>query len=118
MVFLCPDSIFIDKEFCVASILISESNLRNLVTMLMEVNDVESDVADLTTRLDDLTDKFDDDDGRQQYIRQLTAELLEYLKTLNNELQGQVNIPDSTELMSKIMGRTERKRYYMSKFRL
>ena len=106
------------KRIFVAKIVISETNLRKMVHKLMEVNDVESDIADLTTRLDDITDEVDDNDGRQGYIRQLTAELLEYLQTLNSELEGQVEIPVSTELMNKIMGRTERKRYYMSKFRL
>ena len=101
-----------------AKIIISESNLRKIVNHLMEVDDVDSDIADLTNRTDDLSDVVDDNDGRQDYIRQLTAELLDYLRTLNNELEGQVEIPDSTEMMSKIMGRTERKRYYMSKFRL
>jgi len=86
--------------------------------MLMEVNDIESDIADLTNRTDNLSDIVNDDDNRQDYIRQLTAELLDYLRTLNNELVGQVEIPDSTKLMTKIMGRTGRKRYYMSKFRL
>lgn len=84
----------------------------------MEVNDVENDIADLTNRLDDLQDTVDDDLGRVGYIRQLTAEFLEYIKTLNDELAGQVDIPKSDELMSKILGRAERKRYYMSKFRL
>lgn len=85
---------------------------------LMEVNDVENDIADLTTKLDDLQDIVDDDLGRMNYIRQLTAEFLDYLNTLNSELDGQVDIPQSIEKMSKIMGRSERKRYYMSKFRL
>lgn len=84
----------------------------------MEVNDIESDIADLTDKTDDITDVLDDDTGRVGYIRQLTAELLEYLQTLNDELDGQVEIPISNELMNKIMGRTARKRYYMSKFRL
>ena len=91
----------------------------------MEVNDVENDVADLTDRLEDLSDKFndlnymvDDDLGRVSYIRQLTAEFLEYLMTLNDELQGQVEIPKSNEIMTKMLGRRARKRYYMSKFRL
>jgi hypothetical protein len=84
----------------------------------MEVNDVESDIADLTTRLDDLTDTVDDDLGRVGYIRQLTAEFLEYLMTLNDELSDQLEIPKSNEIMSKMLGRRERKRYYMSKFRL
>lgn len=84
----------------------------------MEVNDVESDIADLTNRLDDLQDIVDDDLGRVGYIRQLTAEFLEYIKTLNDELVTQIDIPKSDELMSKILGRAERKRYYMSKFRL
>ena len=86
--------------------------------MLMEVDDIENDISDLTDRTDNLSDVLDDDTGRVGYIRQLTAELLDYLQTLNTELDGQVEIPKSTELMSKIMGRSERKRYYMSKFRL
>jgi chromosome segregation ATPase len=104
---------------------VSESDFKDGLQMLLEVNDVESDIADLTTRLDDLTDNyeeldldFDDTKGRVSYIRQLTAEFLEYLKTLNNELETQVDIPNSTEIMNKMLSRTERKRYYMSKFRL
>jgi uncharacterized protein Yka (UPF0111/DUF47 family) len=96
----------------------TNSNFRGSLNYLMEVNDVESDIADLTTRLDDLKDIVDDDLGRVGYIRQLTAEFLEYIKTLNDELVDQVEIPKSNELMSKILGRAERKRYYMSKFRL
>lgn len=96
----------------------TSSNFRGSLNYLMEVNDVESDIADLTTRLDDLQDIVDDDLGRVGYIRQLTAEFLEYIKTLNDELVDQVEIPKSDELMSKILGRAERKRYYMSKFRL
>jgi len=91
----------------------------------MEVNDVESDVADLTDRIDTLTDRFDnlrdvveDDLGRMSYIRQLTAEFLEYLMTINDELTDQVEIPKSNEIMVKMLGRRERKRYYMSKFRV
>lgn len=84
----------------------------------MEVNDVESDIADLTNRLDNLNDLVDDDIGRMGYVRQLTAEFLEYLKVLDDELSSQVDIPKSSELMNKILGRAERKRYYMSKFRL
>jgi hypothetical protein len=84
----------------------------------MEVNDVESDIADLTSRFDDLSDTVEDDLGRMGYIRQLTAEFLDLLNTLNDELDGQVEIPMSIEKMNKIMGRSERKRYYMSKFRL
>ena len=84
----------------------------------MEVDDIENDISDLSDRTDNLSDVLDDDTGRVGYIRQLTAELLDYLQTLNAELDGQVEIPKSTELMNKIMGRSERKRYYMSKFRL
>ena len=86
----------------------------------MESDDAENSdkIKDLSSRMDDLTDILDDDTGRVGYIRQLTAELLDYLRTLNGELEGQVEIPDSVEMMAKIMNRTERKRYYMSKFRL
>jgi len=102
-----------------ASDLISAKNdFRESLNRLMEVSEVDNDIADLTNRLDDLTDKVEDDIGRVGYIRQLTAEFLDYLETLNGELKSQVEIPLSTEKMDKIMGRTERKRYYMSKFRL
>ena len=101
-----------------AKIVITESNLKKIVNHLMEVEDFGNDIADLTDRTDDISDLLDDDTGRVGYIRQLTAELLDYLRTLNDELEGQVEIPQSTEHMTKIMGRAERKRYYMSKFRL
>lgn len=99
-------------------LIFTESQFKNTIINLMEVDDTESDIADLTDRLDNLSDVVDDDIGRMGYVRQLTAEFLEYLKTLNGELEAQVDIPDSTELISKILGRQERKRYYMSKFRL
>lgn len=96
----------------------TNSNFRGSLNYLMEVNDVENDIADLTDRLEDLQYIVDDDLGRMSYVRQLTAEFLEYLKTLNDELSTQVDIPKANELMSKMLGRAERKRYYMSKFRL
>jgi hypothetical protein len=96
----------------------NNSLFKESLNLLMEVNDVESDIADLTNRLDNLGDLVDDDIGRMGYVRQLTAEFLEYLKVLNDELTSQVDIPKSEELMNKILGRAERKRYYMSKFRL
>jgi heme oxygenase len=96
----------------------TNSELVGSLNYLMEVNDIESDIADLTNRVDNLTDVVDDDLGRMSYIRQLTAEFLDFLNTLNDELDGQVDIPNSIEKMNKIMGRSERKRYYMSKFRL
>jgi len=99
-------------------LIFTESQFKNTIINLMEVDDTESDIADLTDKLDNLTNVVDDDTGRMSYVRQLTAEFLEYLKTLNGELEAQVDIPDSTELISKILGRQERKRYYMSKFRL
>ena len=92
--------------------------LRDSIDYLMEVDDIESDITDLTNTVDSLSDIVDDDTGRVGYIRQLTAEFLEYLMTLNDEISSQVDIPKSKELMSKMLGRTARKRYYMSKFRL
>lgn len=97
---------------------LTETQFINSLTTLMEVNDVESDIADLTDRLEDLEDDYEHTKGRVDYIRQLTADFLDYLQTLNNELDGQIEIPKSLEDMEKIMGRSERKRYYMSKFRL
>ena len=94
-------------------------DLKNSLGYLMEVNDVESDVANLTDRLEDLTDVVDDDLGRMSYVRQLTAEFLELLISLTIEIQDQnIKIPQTIELMSKISGREGRKKYYMSKFRL
>lgn len=88
------------------------SNLKN------DVSDLKSDIKDMQKDLDDLKLDVDDDIGRMTYVRQLTGEFLEYLLTLNNELDTQVEIPQSIELMDKMLGRAERKRYYMSKFRL
>tara|TARA_R110002020_G_scaffold113236_7_gene260330 strand:- start:5105 stop:5425 length:321 start_codon:yes stop_codon:yes gene_type:complete len=100
-------------------IIFTNSELKNSLNYLMEVNDTESDIADLTDRLDNLSDDLDDDLGRMSYIRQLTAEFLELLIKLTGELDdGGIEIPDSLELMTKMMGRQHRKRYYMSKFRL
>ena len=97
---------------------ISESQFNTALSTLLEVNDVENDIADLTDRFENLDDDFEDTKGRVSYIRQLTAEFLEYLKTLNSELETQVDIPNSTEMMDKMLGRTERRKYYTSKFRL
>lgn len=100
-------------------IIFTNSELKDSLSYLMEVNDVESDVADLTDRLDNLTDVIDDDLGRMSYVRQLTAEFLELFMKLTSELDGEgVEIPETLELMTKMMGRQHRKRYYMSKFRL
>lgn len=98
-------------------LIIKESVFKSRLTKIME--ELENDNIDiLTPRVDDLDDKLTDDVGRVGYIRQLTAELLNYLETLNGELSSQVEIPKSDEMMSKILGRKERKRYYLSKFRL
>jgi uncharacterized protein related to proFAR isomerase len=100
-------------------IIFTNSELKDSLNYLMEANDTESDVADLTNRLDDLSDIIDDDIGRVGYIRQLTAEFLELLMKLTDELdEDGIKIPESLELMTKMMGRQHRKRYYMSKFRL
>ena len=100
------------------NLIITEYTLKRGLNKIMEVNEIESDISDLTTRLDDIDDVLKDDVGRVSYIRQLTAELLSYLETLNSEIRTQVEIPESDEMMSKMLGRKERKRYYLSKFRL
>jgi len=93
-------------------------NSKEMNNILLEVEDVENDINYLSDKLDDLDNEMDDDIGRMSYVRQLTAEFLEFLKTLTDELAPQVDIEKSEELMKKILGRSERKRYYMSKFRL
>ena len=89
-----------------------------MINILEEVGDIEKDIEDLTVRLDDVDFEMGDDIGRMSYVRQLTAEFLQFLKVLTAELETQIEIPDSSEMMKKMLGRSERKRYYMSKFRL
>lgn len=101
------------------NLIFSNSEFKDSLNYLMEVNDVESDVADLTNRLEDLDDLVSDDIGRMGYVRQLTAEFLELFMKLTKELEkANIEIPETQELMNKVLGRADRKRYYMSKFRL
>lgn len=101
------------------NIIFTEQVFRNTLTHIVEVNDVESDIADITNRVDNISDLLDDDIGRMEYVRSLTAEFLELFLTLTGEINDSgTEIPKTMEMMSKIMGRKERKRYYMSKFRL
>jgi DNA-binding transcriptional regulator GbsR (MarR family) len=100
------------------NLIITEFTLKSGLNRLMEEDKETQDIDVLTPRIDDIDDKLEDDLGRVSYIRQLTAELLNYLETLNSELVSQVEIPKSDEMMSKMLGRKERKRYYLSKFRL
>ena len=93
----------------------NNQELKNLKT---DVLDLKSDIKKLRDDLENLGDDVKDDIDRMSYVRQISGEFLEYLNTLDSELQGQVDTPESNELMNKIMGRSERKKYYMSKFRL
>lgn len=96
-------------------ILTNNQELKNLKN---DVLDLKSDIKKLRDDLENLGDDVEDDIDRMSYVRQISGEFLEYLNTLDGELQGQVDTPESNELMNKIMGRSERKKYYMSKFRL
>lgn len=99
---------------------VEKNTNKNLKTdkLKKDISNLKTDVKDMQKDLDDLKLDLDDDIGRMSYVRQLTGEFLEYLLVLNNELESQVEIPDSIELMNKMLSRSERKRYYMSKFRL
>jgi len=94
------------------------SNNQELKNLKTDVLDLKSDIKKLRDDLENLGDDVEDDIDRMSYVRQISGEFLEYLNTLDSELQGQVDTPESNELMNKIMGRSERKKYYMSKFRL
>jgi len=94
-----------------------EKNL-DVVKIEDDIKDIKKDVKDIKKDILDLADDLSDDVNRMSYVRQLSGEFLEYLNTLDTELEGQVETPNSNELMDKIMGRSERKKYYMSKFRL
>lgn len=100
------------------NLIISEYNFRKGLNRLVEVNDVENDIADLTDRFEKLSLDFEDTKGRVGYIRQLTSEFLEYISTLTGELETQISVPKSSDMVSKMLNRKDRKRYYMSKFRL
>ncbi len=94
------------------------TNNQELKNLKKDVLDLKYDIKKLRKDLEDLGDDVEDDVERMSYVRQISGEFLEYLNTLDTELQGQVKTPESNELMNKIMGRSERKKYYMSKFRL
>lgn len=100
------------------NLIVTEFTLKNGLNKLMEESDIESDIANLTNRLDDIDVTLEDDLSRVGYIRQLTAELLNYLQTLNKELKNQSEIPNSENIMSKILNRKARKKYYLSKYKL
>lgn len=102
------------------NLIVTEFTFKNGLNRLMEEmeDNVEIDVEDLSSRIDDIDVELGDNLGRVGYIRQLTAELLDYLQTLNKELKSQVEIPQSEDMMSKILSRKARKRYYLSKYRL
>ncbi len=77
-------------------LIFTNSNLKDSLNYLMEVNDVESDVADLTDRFEDLTELVSDDIDRMGYVRQLTAEFLELFMRLTKELKtADVKIPET-----------------------
>jgi predicted nuclease with TOPRIM domain len=86
--------------------------------LLEEVGELEKEFDRLKDRLDDMDSEVDDDIGRMSYVRQLTAEFLDVISTMVTELEPQVEIPETIEKVNKMLGRSERKRYYMSKFRL
>lgn len=86
--------------------------------LLEEVGELEKEFDRLKDRLDDMDSDVDDDIGRMSYVRQLTAEFLDVINTMVTELEPQVEIPETIEKVNKMLGRSERKRYYMSKFRL
>ena len=100
------------------NLIVTEFTFKSGLNRIVEESDIENDIINLTTRIDDIGEILNDDLGRVGYIRQLTAELLDYLQTLNKELKGQVEISKSEEMMTKIMNRKARKRYYLSKYRL
>ena len=100
------------------NLIVTEFTLKNGLNKLMEESDIESDITNLTNRLDDIDVTLEDDLSRVGYIRQLTAELLNYLQTLNKELKNQSEIPNSENIMSKILNRKARKKYYLSKYKL
>ena len=95
-----------------------ENQKKELDDLSSDISDIKSDIKKIQSDLDDFGLDLEDDMGRMTYVRQLTGEFLEYLLTLNNELTTQVDITNSEELMTKMLGRAQRKRYYMSKFRL
>lgn len=72
----------------------TNSNFRESLNYLTEVNDIDSDAYDSTPKTDNLKSIID------------------------NDLVDQVGAPKSNELITKILSRDGKKRYYMSKFRL
>jgi hypothetical protein len=87
------------------------------------LDDLETDVESLKTQIKDFLEPNVGDiegsnEGRLGYIRLLTADILEYLTLLSQELDKKVGIPASKEKLNKLLVRKERKRYYLSTLRL
>lgn len=111
-------STILERDYTTSPKEVVEIPNQEITKLSNDVSGIMSDIKKIKNDLQNLGDDVDDDVDRMSYVRQISGEFLEYLNTLDTELQGQVETPESNELMNKIMGRSERKKYYMSKFRL
>jgi len=81
---------------------------------------IEDDLADIKVKLGDMGDFEADVEKNMDDVSGLSANILDYLVTLDEELFDDPNIstPESHEQMRILLSRKGRKKYYLSRFRL
>lgn len=103
---------------------ITETQFKQL---LEDINNGEYDESndDSTEEISDKvmdTEKYELDAniGRIKYMRELTADIVEYLTILNEELKNNPNIDinKSDSKLKKLLNRGERKKYFFKTHRL
>ena len=84
------------------------------------LKDIEDDLAEIKAKLEDLDDLESDVEKNMDYSSGLSANILDYLVTLDEELfdDPNVDVPESHEQMRILLSRKGRKKYYLSRFRL
>jgi hypothetical protein len=111
-----------DKDMTLDDIQDAIEDIKDRVDNLEGDDDTDdTSFTDLKTSFDDYVKTVGDGEsteGRLGYIRQLTADTIEYILTLSKEINQHIEIPKSMDMLEKMMGRKERKRYYLSTLRL
>ena len=81
---------------------------------------VEDDLAEIKAKLGDIDDLEADVEKNMDDVSGLSANILDYLVTLDEELFDDPNIstPEAHEQMRILLSRKGRKKYYLSRFRL
>tara|TARA_Y100001937_G_C6952180_1_gene255126 strand:- start:104 stop:430 length:327 start_codon:yes stop_codon:yes gene_type:complete len=84
------------------------------------LREIEDELAEIKAKLGDLDDLESEVQKNMDYSSGLSANILDYLVTLDEELfdDPNVDVPESHEQMRILLSRKGRKKYYLSRFRL